>query len=195
MYALSNGGDAPVPITGGLIIGTDATCGFAVSSLAVCPHHCRLMPHPAGATVENLSQGQGTYVRGGKVGKGLVLLRPGEELRLGDEGGPTFTLVKTAAPLVPDGSPAAFDDMPVIDADDSADPAGGGSGDPSTPTSPPPPKRRGLARIWDATLGRLWNATFGRLRSSKPKRRGGPVAKNAKATKGPKREKPAASKR
>ena len=194
MYALSNGGDAPVPITGGLIIGTDATCGFAVSSLAVCPHHCRLMPHPAGATVENLSQGQGTYVRGGKVGKGLVLLRPGEELRLGDDGGPTFTLVKTSSPPARDSSPAAFDDMPVIE-DDSADPTGRGSGDPSTPANSAPPERRGLARIWDATFGRLWSATFGRLRSGKSKRRGGPIVKNAKATKGPKRGKPAASKR
>jgi len=76
-------GDREVVLRSGEnVIGRDRDAVVWVDDGSVSRHHARIVIDAAGARLEDLESKNGTYVRGGKVGK-AVALRDGDDIRLG----------------------------------------------------------------------------------------------------------------
>jgi predicted component of type VI protein secretion system len=67
-----------------LIVGRDPVCDLAIDDVEVSRRHARLLAQGGGYTVEDLGSTNGTFVNGERI-SGIVALKPGDSLRLGDQ--------------------------------------------------------------------------------------------------------------
>jgi len=64
-----------------VVVGRSRDCDLVLSHTSVSGRHARLVWKGHRIIVEDLGSANGTFVRGEKVGKGVV--RPGDDVRLG----------------------------------------------------------------------------------------------------------------
>jgi hypothetical protein len=75
-----------------LLIGRDPTCNLAINDVEVSRRHARLISQSGGYAIEDLGSTNGTFIDEQRI-KGVVPLKPGASIRLGDRVSFTYEAV------------------------------------------------------------------------------------------------------
>lgn len=80
---MSPGAAFPIVAGTNALVGRAPDCDLQLSDTFVSSHHASLQVTPEGLVVQDLGSTNGTFVNGAQV-EGPLLLRPGDELAIGD---------------------------------------------------------------------------------------------------------------